>query len=1561
MNFLSNSEQRTQAIDKIYQTASYCLNLKTEEDKTHVFSFLNDFFAMQGPEFFAQLNDEKQLKAYAGTICDLWKSFSTLNLKKHENIVVDFFEHAYNKKVCFLSVITKDCDYIFKTFQHILKKNKIDYKNGIYPVLYIKRAEEGQLLEIQEFQGHNNSAKAEALAHFLILTPLSAEKRKALAKELYFAYQQLLKVDESDYLLKEKLANAPYHFAEQSDEYSFLKWISQGRYACYGYRYFSYAKDFELDSSSILGLFSVEKIADNKVLNPLTDPTSKQKTVNVFKSALRSNINRGSRYDCLEIPVYDKNFKLLGLHQFIGVFTTDFFASPALSVPLASKKAYAILDQFGYLKHGYGGKFLTHIMNSISLDLFFQLSESEIVSLCQRVLEMQRNVIIYTKITSGNECAIVLIFMPTDKYSFRLKEQIKTYLEKVYHGNIYSEHVLIGEYSFARLLFVVDKDTDAKNMIKDATVENDINFLGETWEERLEHIADLESVDQISHIFPETYKQHFSQEQALKDFQSLQCLNDTNPYIFDMHQSDQHFKLHMFSKNGVAVLSDVLPVLEKFGVQVFAETTYPLKSEIYGDKVTLQVFEMQYCRDNVPIKLLDSKERFLNALEAVWLKKAKNDQLNTLVLLASFTHRELMLIRAYIKAQRQMGIQYSYDYIVDTLCQHYIFCTKLWTFFSLKFDPVHHNWTKAKICFEELEEYCNNLQKRDDDRILRGLLNLVDASLRTNFYQKTEAGLLKNYISIKFDSQKITDLPKPRPMYEIFVYSMTVEGVHLRSGKVARGGIRWSDRLEDFRSEVLGLMKAQVIKNSVIIPFGAKGGFVVKNYEDAKAQGAPADILKNMVVENYKTFISGLLDITDNLIKEKIIKPKNCVCYDGNDHYLVAAADKGTATFSDMANSVSHDYGFWLADAFASGGSYGYDHKKMAITAKGAWLCVRRHFLEQNINIQKESINVIGVGDMSGDVFGNGMLLSSAIKLVGAFNHEHIFLDPNPENVERSFAERFRLFNTPGSKWSNYDLSLISKGGAIFRRDQKWIEISPEVAKILDIPVVQLHPEELIQAMLKAPVDLLFFGGIGTFIKSSNESHLDVKDKANDMLRINGDEVRAKVIGEGANLGVTQKGRIEYAIHGGRINADAIDNSAGVNCSDYEVNIKIFFNKLLQEDVLSLSTRNEYLERMTDDVAHLVLQNNRMQSFLLSVLEHSSKRYEKAYLQLMETMSKSDFLPLDIAVENLPTAQDLAKRIEFNKSLTRPELAVIVSYSKLHLYKDLLEHFDVTACDKFLERYFPPLILEKYKNEITTHPLKREIICNHISNYIINHCGVLFIYSIAATSGLPQTSIVNVFLKIIDICDINAIWKNLENITVLSSEEQYVIWHRIVNVLRQLILCYIRNYAFFETCSDQDLKHQFAENAIHKTINDKEEFLNFVEGLYFYPLILESLGHLKSINDFSLKEFESIYVHIKDVLDFDFLLALTAVPRDAEEWERATQYLLNDELLNKVVECMFFSKKYGSIDQWMEKKYEKFKIFFERKDTVKRHFQKEQNVIGFLSYMTKQIDYLMRD
>lgn len=1559
MDHLNNSQRRKQAIEIMFKSASYCLNLKTDKDQENVFSFLNAFFSMQGPEFFNQLNHAELLKSYAGAICDLWKIVETLELDKTNNISVNFCSHAYNPNLCFLNIVSKDCSYILKTFQHVLRKNDIAYKNSIYPVIYVHRDEKGKLIDIIDVQ-ENDDVSSESIIQFLIVTPLSEQQKKVLEKEFFDAYQELLLIHEDEKNLTTKLWQMAHEFHVNAEESRFLKWIHDGRYYCYGYRYFAFQESFEQQQDKSFGLLKDPEIFTHKALDPVYCEVLKKNSIRVVKSSLRSNINRASRYDCIEIPEYNKQGKFLGLHQFIGVFTPEFFTSSPLQAPLASQKAQSILERFGYKRHWFSGRLLTNVMSSISLDLFFQLPEDEIAQLCQMILEMQKNIVTYVKPSIDNQYVISLIYMPMEKYSFPLKEKIKKYLEKTYEGNIYSEHVLVGEYSFARVVFVVDKSTAKPIDVPIKTIEEAINLIGETWEEKLDHLIELEQSVKIAKLFPDTYKESFSPQEAIEEYVTFLKLSDDNPYVFDIKQRGQDLELYLFSQNGKVILSDFLPILEKFGVQVFAETTYPLAVN-NGRDVVLQVFDMRHCKPDVHLVLNHFKERFLNALAAVWQKKAQNDSLNALILLQDMTYRDLMLVRTYIKAQKQTGIQYSYEYIVDILCAHHDYARKLFHFFTLKFDPKSFHVEEAKQCFSELETYCNNLEKRDDDRILRGLLNLVDVSLRTNFYQYTKDGQLKDYTSVKFDSKRIMDLPKPAPLYEIFVYSTTVEGVHLRSGKVARGGLRWSDRLEDFRSEVLGLMKAQIVKNSVIVPFGSKGGFVVKNYEEEKAKGTAPAVLKQLVVSNYQTFISGLLDLTDNYINNQIIKPNNCILYDGDDHYLVVAADKGTATFSDVANGVADDYHFWLSDAFASGGSYGYDHKKMGITAKGAWVCVQRHFLEKGIDVQKDSIRVIGVGDMAGDVFGNGMLLSRVIQLTGAFNHEHIFIDPQPEDCEKSYLERERLFHLPGSKWSDYNQELISKGGGIFKRNQKWIPISPEMSKAFDIEEKQLSPEDLIKKMLQAPVDLLFFGGIGTFIKGSNEAHVDVKDKANDVVRVDAKTVRAAVISEGANLGITQKGRIEYAVHGGRINTDAVDNSAGVNCSDYEVNIKIFFSTLLQKNILTRSERDQYLLEMTDHVAELVLVNNRQQSFLLSLLEYSSKRYEKAYCHLIDVMAQNASLPLDVTVENLPNAEDLNNRKDYGQGFVRPELAVMVAYSKLHLYKDLLDQYEDDVHDEFLELYFPQLMIEKYHEDLKTHPLKKEIICNYMTNYVMNHCGILFVYTIAQTVGLSKIKVMQAILKVIQFADIDTIWKMIAKADFLSAEDQYINWYKVINILRQMTLSYIRHQRLLDRFDHDSLFKYFAIKVDKQKIIERESFIKFIDDLYFYPLILEGIAQSGDVDKFGIKEFVKSYYSLKNIFDFPFLVELSQIPNDAEQWERSTQYLLNDELLQKLVKCMLAVQVNDTTERWMKKHQDGIKIFLEQKDIVKRHFQKEKNTLGLLNYLIKQIDLLMRE
>ncbi|WBV70800.1 NAD-glutamate dehydrogenase [Legionella pneumophila] len=677
----------------------------------------------------------------------------------------------------------------------------------------------------------------------------------------------------------------------------------------------------------------------------------------------------------------------------------------------------------------------------------------------------------------------------------------------------------------------------------------------------------------------------------------------------------------------------------------------------------------------------------------------------------------------------------------------------------------------------------------DEDRIMRYFWSLMKATLRTNYFQKNHAGLPKDYLSFKLKSSEIPDLPPGQPLYEIFVYSTRFEGIHLRSTKVARGGIRWSDRPEDFRTEILGLMKAQKVKNAVIVPSGAKGGFVLKK----PLHAASREQIQQEVISCYKSFINGLLDLTDNLINDKTIPPQNVICYDDPDPYLVVAADKGTATFSDIANSIAKEHGFWLGDAFASGGSAGYDHKKMGITARGAWESVKRHFRELDINIQQQDFTVVGIGDMSGDVFGNGMLYSKHIRLLAAFDHRHIFLDPNPDPV-KSYEERLRLFNLPTSSWEDYNLQLISKGGGVYKRSSKSIPISPQVKKALAIEANALTPNELIRALLKAPVDLLFNGGIGTYVKATTESHADVGDKTNEFCRINGAELHCKVVGEGGNLGFTQLGRVEFALKGGLINTDAIDNSAGVNCSDHEVNIKILLDKEIREKKLTEKKRNQLLSRMTDEVADLVLQDNYNQALILSISAAHSSHYSGLYQDYMKELEK--WVNLDRSVEFLPDDKKLLERKTTGAGLTRPELAVLMAHTKIHIANELLKSHlpDDSYFTTFLETGFPISLRKPYAKALPKHPLSREIIATQLSNKLVNNMGITFMYRMLMETGMSIADIACAYTISACIFQTDVLQNLIDSFQdKISLSTQYELLHHIRQLLNLATRWFLHN------------------------------------------------------------------------------------------------------------------------------------------------------------------------
>ncbi|AWN73658.1 NAD-glutamate dehydrogenase domain-containing protein [Legionella anisa] len=875
-----------------------------------------------------------------------------------------------------------------------------------------------------------------------------------------------------------------------------------------------------------------------------------------------------------------------------------------------------------------------------------------------------------------------------------------------------------------------------------------------------------------------SYCEQHTVEEAITDLVQIDKLSLDDPLTIVFFESPRgeyplHIKLYRYGRP--IPLSDILPMIENMGLRTYTERPYKI-SIAPNQFVWISDFNVTYAHSNL-LTLDQVKNIFNEALIKISVGICENDGFNKLVLGAGLSWREIVIIRAYAKYMQQIGFRFSQQYIEKTIATYSVIVKKLIQLFYLKFGLKQNTTNKNKKAEleKEIRTDIDAITSLDEDHIIRFFWSLIKATLRTNYFQLGSDGEPKEYLSFKLNSAKVPDLPPGQPMYEIFVYSTRFEGIHLRSAKVARGGLRWSDRPEDFRTEVLGLMKAQKVKNSVIVPSGAKGGFILKKAINMLDR----EKIKQEVIYCYQSFIRGLLDLTDNLVDDRVVSPKNTVCYDEADPYLVVAADKGTATFSDIANGIAKEYNFWLGDAFASGGSAGYDHKKMGITARGAWESVKRHFRELDVRIEEQDFTVVGIGDMSGDVFGNGLTYTSHALLLAAFDHRHIFLDPNP-NGPKTFAERQRLFNLPTSSWEDFNPRLISKGGGVYSRLSKSIAITPEVKKALSITANSLTPNELIREILKAPVDLLFNGGIGTYVKASTQSHADVGDKTNEFCRVDGNELRCKIVGEGGNLGVTQLGRVEFALQGGLINTDSIDNSAGVNCSDHEVNIKILLNKEMIQGKLTEKKRNQLLTKMTEQVAELVLQDNYNQALVLSFSATNALAYSglyQAYIKELETV-----VHLDRSVEFLPDEKHLLDRKAAGQALTRPELSIIMAYTKIYITGELLKSDlpDDPYFATILETGFPSMLIKSYAKAMQTHRLRREIIATQLSNQIVNSMGITFMYRLHVETGQTIADIARAYIiaaKAYRIDDLNRLIDSLNyKVTVHT---QYELLHHV--------------------------------------------------------------------------------------------------------------------------------------------------------------------------------------
>lgn len=1204
----------------------------------------------------------------------------------------------------------------------------------------------------------------------------------------------------------EELEQAPPQLdqAELSESKDFLRWLEDDHFifiGCRDYDLIGTGSDMALHLVPGSGLGVLRKESISKAVRPLsTLPVEAQhiaispEILVISKTNTKSTIHRPAYTDYIGVKRFNAKGELIGEHRFIGLYTSIAYNSNPKQIPFLRHKVDKVMQRSQLIPQGHAGKALLNILETLPRDDLFQSNVDELFDICMGVLNLQerQKIRLFVRKDIYGRFFSCLVYVPRERVDTELRQKMQNILMAAFNGTECFFSILYSESILTRIHYLIRVDTQKPLSYDLKKIESQLIQAGHSWNDILHECLSERFGEEEGNIlfnrygsaFPSSYRADFTPDHAIDDIYKIVNLAHGQALEMDFYQRRQdvqqnilHFKL--FQPKDPFPLSDVLPLLENMGLRVLEERPYEIT---LCDKSTIWISDYYIILaqgDNIDVAA--AKELFQQAFRNVWDGYAQNDGFNRLILSASVTWREISILRAYSKYLRQIAFRFSQTYIEKTVAKNPGIAKQLIETFKLRFDPQKNADSADAIAVldQQILAALDSVTNLDEDRILRRFFDVIKATLRTNYFQQDVEGNPKAYLSFKFDPAAIPELPFPHPKYEIFVCSPRVEGVHLRGSKVARGGIRWSDRREDFRTEVLGLMKAQQVKNAVIVPSGAKGGFVVKNLPTER------EAILDEVVFCYQTFIRGMLDITDNLIENQIVPPVDTVRYDDDDPYLVVAADKGTATFSDIANEISSDYHFWLGDAFASGGSAGYDHKKMAITARGAWESVKRHFRSLNMNIQETPFTVVGIGDMSGDVFGNGMLLSRKIRLVGAFNHMHIFLDPNPD-PETSFIERKRLFHLPRSTWEDYNPELISKGGGVFNRSAKSIVLSPEIKALLDVNVDRMEPNVLIRALLKAPVDLLWNGGIGTYVKASYETHAEVGDRANEALRVNGDELKCTVVGEGGNLGFTQLGRVEYALAGGLIYTDFIDNSAGVDCSDHEVNIKILLNDMVIHDQMTVQDRNQLLAEMTDDVAALVLQDNYYQTQTLSVASVHAHRDIDLYQRYMESLEQEG--KLDRALEFLPDNKTLHERKAQGEGLVLPEMAIMLAYSKMDI-KQMLLKTDIPEDPYFanwMTAEFPSLLQQRFSESMKHHRLRREIIATQITNSLISDMGIPFFYRMYEELGATIDVVIRAYAVAVKLFSMHELLAQIEALDYqLSTVVQVNMMYRLSRLIRR--------------------------------------------------------------------------------------------------------------------------------------------------------------------------------
>ena len=1319
-------------------------------------------------------------------------------------------------------IATDDRPFLVESLGIAFAEAGVAVRMIVHPVLHVRRDARGRLVsthdEIQE------RSKAESWQLYEIDRLWDAESTSRLAARLQTALEhvQLAVTDWMAMRAKvrraiEQLAKLPLRGeqGQQRDEsIALLDWMEGAHFVFLGYRYQRLTRSahrdrLQAEQRSRLGIFRAESInvaAAETLQGELRDAMRSADPLIITKSALRSTVHRSGHLDQLTVKDFDEQGRVCGEHRFLGLWTaTAYFASPA-DIPVVRRKVAEVITRFGLDPRSHDGKAVLAVLETWPRDELFQSSPSELVNFVRGVVNLYdrpttRVMLRHDPLGRFWSC---MTFVPRDRYTTEVRLRIEALLARHCGSSDLESQVQIALSNHARLHVMIRDGVEKLSGAQLAALESEVADAVANWTDHLRtrlQVALAPAVaarlfQNYATLFPLAYQTAVSPATALGDIEAMEHLAASNE---TMHWRVHHPKhdngttntglhLRLVRRGASLPIADLVPLFENFGLRLLGEQAWLVGAES-AVKNAVQDFEIELKTDSRFEPDTDG-DRLLEGLRCVRDGLIDNDGFNRLLLSTSLDIHQVNVLRACGRYLLQTGIPFSQRYMERTLEANATVASDLYQLFATRHDPTLRKETRTKTekqILARLTKQLDGIANADDDRILRRFQAVILAILRCNFFQRSDDGSRCPVLAFKLDPNAIPDLPLPRPRYEMYAVGPRVEGVHLRMGEVARGGLRWSDRREDFRTEVLGLMKAQNVKNTVIVPVGAKGGFVAR-----QLPVGPRDAIQAEGVAAYRQYINSLLDLTDNIVAGRIAPPPNLYRRDGDDPYLVVAADKGTATFSDIANAIAVERSFWLGDAFASGGSAGYDHKKMGITARGAWECVKRHFRELGCDIQREPFTVAGIGDMSGDVFGNGMLLSQQIKLVAAFNHQHIFIDPNPD-PSTSFAERARLFALPRSAWTDYNARLISKGGGIYERSAKSIPLSAEARAMLHTDGASPTPTEVIRAILRMPVDLLWNGGIGTYVKSSEEPQAAAGDRSNDAVRVDGRELRAKVVGEGGNLGCTQRGRVEYALQGGRINTDFIDNSAGVNTSDVEVNLKILTSAVESRGALRRADRDRLLARVTGEVTKLVLRNNYLQSQALSTLELQSAARLPELQSLIRHLERKG--ELDRQVENLPDEEALSERRKQRLGLTRPELAVVLAYSKISLYRQLIDTNlpDDVYFAQEVELYFPSAVTQRFNKDVRRHQLRREIVTTAVTNSLVNRMGPSFVMRASEETGAPAADIARAYSIARELLQARDIWSDIETLdNRVASAAQYAAYADSARNLRHATMWLLR-------------------------------------------------------------------------------------------------------------------------------------------------------------------------